>query len=132
MALLEAPMALPNLSKFPRSKMSSHAYALTAGIEVPALHEAFTEPGAGVRGMLDGRRVAVGQLHWVQASVGGALSSQGPSPWGGSFEASLAGQTLVYCGVEGQGVIGALAFSDTLRWALARRPATMKAPSLLF
>lgn len=87
-----------------------------SGIVVPALQDAFTEPGAGVRGVLDGQRVAVGQLHWVQAAVGGTSSgSQDSSLSHLSFEEASAGQTVVYCGVEGQGVIGALAFADSLR-----------------
>lgn len=93
---------------------------LCTGIAVPALHDAFTEPGAGVRGVLDGQRVAVGQLHWVQAAVGGggaSSSRQDGSSSRLSFEKASAGQTVVYCGVEGRGVIGALAFADSLRWA---------------
>lgn len=106
--------------------------SLIAGIEVPALHEAFTEPGAGVRGTLDGRRVAVGQLHWVQAATAGAHSSgQGSTPAGHSFEDGVAGQTVVYCGVEGQGVIGALAFSDSLRCAVVGRLTAYVAPSFV-
>ncbi len=34
---------------------------------------------------------------------------------GRSFEEAAAGQTVVHCGVEGRGVVGAIALSDSLR-----------------
>ena len=90
--------------------------AYRAGISVPALHDAFTEPGAGVRGMVVGRRVAVGQLRWVQAAVSAGEGDADASTSGRSLEQATAGETVVYCGIEGQGTLGALVFSDSLRW----------------
>lgn len=80
--------------------------------------ECSSEAGAGATGVIEGRRVAVGQLPWVQRQLGITDMHAVASSSGSSGEAPPLGQTRVHVGVEGQGVVGHLAFSDSLRCAL--------------
>lgn len=80
-----------------------------AGLMPPQLADAFTEAGEGVRGNVDGCRVAVGRREWVTGIVGGRDTAGQDD----SHAASAA--TVVYVGLEGRGIIGSLAFRDSLR-----------------
>lgn len=67
--------------------------------------------------------VAVGQLQWVQqqariqsnSSASSSSSSSTDSSSESELDHGLAGQSVIYVGLEGRGVVGALGFSDTLR-----------------
>lgn len=102
------------------SQASKHAHC----VQVPNATDSTTEPGCGVTATVDGSRVAVGRLDWLQqqeriqsssSASTSTNSSTSSSSSGSSEESYKAGQSVVYVGVEGQGVIGSLGFSDTLR-----------------
>ena len=67
--------------------------------------------------------MAVGQLQWVQQQAriqsNSSASSSGSSSSSSTDESGLgvglSGQSVIYVGLEGRGVVGALGFSDTLR-----------------
>ena len=109
---------------------------------MPQAQDSTTEPGSGVKATVEGQAVAVGRLEWVQqqarirshssattssdsSSSGSSSSSSGSSSSGsgGEYEDSsnsamgsnMSGQSVIYVGLEGKGVVGALGFSDTLR-----------------
>lgn len=68
---------------------------------------------------MEGQAVAVGQLHWVQQQAriqsNSSASSSSDSSNDSGISSGLSGQSVIYVGVEGRGVVGALGFSDTLR-----------------
>ncbi|KAL0017965.1 hypothetical protein WJX77_000120 [Trebouxia sp. C0004] len=103
-----------------------------ANLQVPQAQDSITEPGCGVTASVEGQTVAVGRLAWVQHqtrinSHSSATSSSATSDTnsngsdsqdadsGSSIGSGMSGQSVVYVGLQGQGVIGALGFSDTLR-----------------
>lgn len=65
--------------------------------------------------------VAVGQLQWVQqqariqSNSSASSTSNTDSSSDSDLSHGLAGQSVIYVGLEGRGVVGALGFSDTLR-----------------
>ena len=70
---------------------------------------------------MEGQTVAVGQLHWVQhqarirSNSSASSSSSSSSSNESDLDSGLSGQSMIYVGLEGKGVVGALGFSDTLR-----------------
>ncbi|KAL0054244.1 hypothetical protein WJX82_006004 [Trebouxia sp. C0006] len=110
-----------------------------ANLQVPQAQDSTTEPGCGVTATVEGQTVAVGRLDWVQhqtrinsntsasssssssSSVSSDTNSNGSDSWSqgadsdSSIGRGMSGQSVVYVGLQGQGVIGALGFSDTLR-----------------
>ena len=99
-------------------RVVSHA----CNLQVPQAQDSITEPGCGVRASVEGQAVAVGQLQWVQqqARIHSNLSASSSSSSSSSSDESslgsgLSGQSVIYVGLEGKGVVGALGFSDTLR-----------------
>ena len=106
---------------------------------MPQAQDSTTEPGCGVTATVEGQTVAVGRLDWVQhqtrinsnssasssssssSSVSSDTNSNGSDSWSqgadsdSSIGRGMSGQSVVYVGLQGQGVIGALGFSDTLR-----------------
>ena len=94
--------------------------------QVPQAQDSITEPGCGVSATVEGRKVAVGKLDWVQqqarltshslaSSSSSSMDSGNGSDSNSPMGRGMSGQSVVYVGLEGQGVIGALGFSDTLR-----------------
>lgn len=79
---------------------------------LPAATESSTEPGQGVRATVGGKVVAVGKLDWVQSQAGSSHSSV---PMSEAQQWQDQGQTVVYVAQSGDGLLGALAFSDSLR-----------------
>ncbi|XP_044471900.1 copper-transporting ATPase PAA2, chloroplastic isoform X2 [Mangifera indica] len=92
-------------------------------LEIPVTRGQLVEPGFGTLAEVDGRLVAVGTLEWVNERFQkrthfstlmklehaiGNQSSNGASP-------SNYSNTVVYVGREGEGIIGAIAISDSLR-----------------
>ncbi|EIE25451.1 heavy metal translocatin [Coccomyxa subellipsoidea C-169] len=98
------------------------AAADAAGVEVPGSRDASTEPGSGVRATVDGARVFVGHREWVEQQlreVSGSGHTDGHSSdrthshlTGDEAEQ---GMSMVHVAVEGRGLVGSLAFRDTLR-----------------
>ena len=87
-------------------------------MQVPQAQDSITEPGCGVRASVEGQAVAVGQLHWVQQQAriqSNSSASSSSSSDGSGLGSGLSGQSVIYVGLEGKGVVGALGFSDTLR-----------------
>ena len=105
---------------------------------MPQAQDSTTEPGCGVTATVEGQTVAVGRLDWVQhqtrinshssaSSSSSSSSATSDTNSNGSNDSSqnadsdssigsgMSGQSVVYVGLQGQGVIGALGFSDTLR-----------------
>jgi P-type Cu+ transporter len=78
---------------------------------MPQLADAFTEAGEGVRGSIGGRRVAAGRREWVADVIG--CDATAPAQQDGSHAGSA--ETVVWVGQEGRGIIGSLAFRDSLR-----------------
>ena len=83
---------------------------------------------------VEGQTVAVGRLDWVQhqtrinshssassssatsdTNSNGSNDSSQNADSDSSIGSGMSGQSVVYVGLQGQGVIGALGFSDTLR-----------------
>ncbi|KAH9533788.1 hypothetical protein CY35_18G070500 [Sphagnum magellanicum] len=65
------------------------------------------EPGSGATAIVEGKRVAVGTLEWVQR-----FCAEGRVPE--VVEASLQGQTVVYVGVDSK-IVGAITMIDEVR-----------------
>ncbi|KAK9827103.1 hypothetical protein WJX74_006457 [Apatococcus lobatus] len=78
---------------------------------LPAATDSSTEPGQGVRATVGGKVVAVGKLEWVQSQAGSSHSQ----PMSDAQQWQDQGQTVVYVAQSGDGLLGALAFSDSLR-----------------
>ncbi|KAI3994988.1 hypothetical protein MKX01_019802 [Papaver californicum] len=92
-------------------------------LNIPSTKGQLTEPGFGCLAEIDGSLVAVGAIDWVHKrfekrsepsnlmkleDIVKHLSSKG-------ITSSNHSQTIVYVGREGEGVIGAIAISDSLR-----------------
>ncbi|XP_062021895.1 copper-transporting ATPase PAA2, chloroplastic [Rosa rugosa] len=91
-------------------------------LSIPVTKRQLTEPGFGTLAEVDGLLVAVGSLEWVHerfqrrtdrsdiSNLEHAVhqSSEGITP-------SNYSKTIVYVGREGEGIIGAIAISDSLR-----------------
>lgn len=90
---------------------TSDSVPSSAGLEPPQLADAFTEAGEGVRGRIGGRRVAAGRREWVAGVIG--RDATAAAQQAGSEAESAA--TVVWVGQEGRGIIGSLAFRDSLR-----------------
>ena len=101
---------------------------------MPQAQDSTTEPGCGVTATVEGQTVAVGRLDWVQhqtrinshssassssaasdTNSNGSNDSSQNAASDSSIGSGMSGQSVVYVGLQGQGVIGALGFSDTLR-----------------
>lgn len=91
-------------------------------MSIPVTRRQLTEPGFGTLAEVDGLLVSVGSLEWVHEqferradrsdilNLENAVrqSSEGITP-------SSYSKTIVYVGREGEGIIGAIAISDSLR-----------------
>ena len=97
------------------------AAAAAAGEKTPRAKNAETVPGRGASAIVEGKRVFVGEPSWVETEVGaeggtaaalGAAAAENSEALGGPAAAAC---SLVCVGVEGEGVIGALALADRVR-----------------
>lgn len=96
--------------------------AKSLNLSIPVTRRQLTEPGFGTLAEVDGLLVSVGSLEWVHEqfqrrtdrsdilNLENAVrqSSEGITP-------SSYSKTIVYVGREGEGIIGAIAISDSLR-----------------
>eukprot|EP00884_Botryococcus_braunii_P021022 jgi/Botrbrau1/7603/Bobra.0159s0052.1 len=83
-----------------------------AGLDasIPVASESRTVPGEGASAVVDGRLAAVGRPDWVLRQIGGESAGVGAVEEGPS-----GAETRVAVGWQGQGLLGSLLFSDTLR-----------------
>ncbi|PQP99259.1 copper-transporting ATPase PAA2 chloroplastic [Prunus yedoensis var. nudiflora] len=119
--ILQISAAVENTASHPIAKAIINK-AKSLNISIPVTKRQLTEPGFGTLAEVDGRLVAVGSLEWVherfqrQTDMSDILNleqavrqtSEGITPSGYS-------KTIVYVGREGEGIIGAIAISDSLR-----------------
>ncbi|KAE8099922.1 hypothetical protein FH972_017866 [Carpinus fangiana] len=92
-------------------------------LDIPVTQGQVTEPGFGTLAEVDGRLVAVGALEWVherfhrRTSTSDIMNLDHAVMQHSSNGISLANcsKTVVYVGREGEGIIGAIAISDSLR-----------------
>lgn len=97
--------------------------AETLNLTLPITRGQFSEPGFGCLAEIGGDLVAVGSLDWVRErfqrkanpsdvmNLENAVKDQSS----GGMELSNHSKTIVYVGREGEGIIGAIAISDSLR-----------------
>jgi Cu2+-exporting ATPase len=97
------------------------AASAAAGEKTPRAKNAETVPGRGASALVEGKHVFVGEPSWVESAVGagggtaaalGAAAAENSEALGGPAAAAC---SLVCVGVEGEGVIGALALADRIR-----------------
>ena len=97
------------------------AASAAAGEKTPRAKNAETVPGRGASALVEGKHVFVGEPSWVESAVGaaggtaaalGAAAAENSEALGGPTAAAC---SLVCVGVEGEGVIGALALADRIR-----------------
>ena len=97
------------------------AAAAAAGATTPRAVDAETAPGRGASAVVEGRRVFVGSPEWVESQVGaaagaaatlGGAAAENSAAVGGAAAAAC---SLVAVGVEGEGLIGAVALADKVR-----------------
>lgn len=119
--ILQIAAAVENTASHPIAKAILNK-AKSLNMSIPVTRRQLTEPGFGTLAEVDGRLVAVGSLEWVRerfqakANVSDLSnlehtvrqSSEGITP-------SSYSKTIVYVGREGEGIIGAIAISDSLR-----------------
>ncbi|GAV71097.1 E1-E2_ATPase domain-containing protein/HMA domain-containing protein/Hydrolase domain-containing protein [Cephalotus follicularis] len=97
--------------------------AESLNLTIPSTRGQLAEPGFGTLAEVDGRLVAVGTLEWVHErfqqktnmpDIMNLEHSVKHQPSKG-ISSSYCSKTIVYVGREGEGIIGALAISDSLR-----------------
>lgn len=120
--ILQLAAAVEKTTSHPLAK-AILSKAESCGLHIPATRGQITEPGFGSLAELDGRLVAVGALEWVserfetkkrQSDITDLLQAlrHESAKQTSSLDKS---ETTVYVGREGEGIIGAIAISDTLR-----------------
>jgi len=97
-----------------------------AGAELPAVTGFANTRGLGVRGVVDGRTVALGRPGWLEATWDMKLS---PALAGQAAEAEGAGNTVVFCGWDGV-VRGFFAVADAVRPTSAEAVARLRRQGL--
>jgi len=101
------------------------------GLSVPPVLDPRTEPGSGVMAVVQGSLVAVGKREWVEKACGDSIQRPGiqtssltrSNDDGGdgslgsasSSEGGSSSASVVWVGVQGRGVVGALELRDELR-----------------
>lgn len=92
-------------------------------LDIPVTRGQLVEPGFGTLAELDGHLVAVGSLEWVherfqrRTSSSDLMNLEHAVMQDSSIGISLSShsKTVVYVGREGEGIVGAIAISDSLR-----------------
>lgn len=104
------------------------AAAQEKGCQLANVQGALTVPGKGVLATLGGRQVAVGERAWVERVSGGEEQRSlgeigGKLVWGQLKEergrnevAQSGGETVVYIGVNGEGIVGSISAQDSIRY----------------
>ncbi|CAN1120743.1 Copper-transporting ATPase PAA2, chloroplastic, partial [Linum perenne] len=97
--------------------------AESLNLNIPETRGQITEPGFGTLAEVEGRLVAVGSLDWVnkrfhhRTAVTDIENLEAAVSYQSSKEMlkSNYSKTVVYVGLEGEGIVGAIALSDCLR-----------------
>ena len=88
---------------------------------LPRADDAETSPGRGAAANVEGKRVYVGNPEWVESQVGApagsaaALSAAAADNSEATGGPAAAACSLVAVGIEGEGIIGAIALADKIR-----------------
>ena len=100
------------------------AAAERAGAAIPQAHDVKAATGKGIEGMVDGRRVVLGNMA-MMAEAGLAAEDFGDA----ADRFAEAGQTVIFCAVDGAAA-GALAVSDPVKPSARAAIADLKAAGL--
>ncbi len=119
--ILQIAAAVEKTASHPIAKaIVKKAESLT--LDIPVTRGQLVEPGFGTLAELDGRLVAVGSLGWVHGRFQTRTSSSdlmnlehAVMQDSSGISLSNYSKTVVYVGREGEGIIGAIAISDSLR-----------------
>lgn len=119
--ILRIAAAVENTASHPIAKaITSKAELL--GLSTPVTRGQLVEPGFGTLAEVEGRLVAVGSLKWVRERFLAKTNTSDIMNLEHNIHQSSDGvirsdysKTVVYVGREGEGIIGAIAVSDSLR-----------------
>lgn len=119
--ILQIAAAVENTASHPIAKAITNKAELL-GLSIPVTRGQLVEPGFGTLAEVDGRLVAVGSLEWVRERFQTRTNISDITNLEHSINQSSKGvthsdysKTVVYVGREGEGIIGAIAVSDSLR-----------------
>lgn len=118
--ILQIAAAVENTASHPIAKAIINK-AESLNLSVATTRRQLTEPGFGALAEVDGRLVAVGALEWVderfetKMNVSDLLTLEHTIRQSSGMTYSNYSKTIVYVGREGEGIIGAIAISDSLR-----------------
>ena len=119
--ILQIAAAVENTASHPIAKAITNRAELL-GLSMPVTRGQLVEPGFGTLAEVDGCLVAVGSLDWVRdrfqtkTNASNIMNLQHAIRQS-STEVTYSeySKTIVYVGREGEGIIGAIAVSDSLR-----------------
>ncbi|PKA53573.1 Copper-transporting ATPase PAA2, chloroplastic [Apostasia shenzhenica] len=120
--ILQLAAAVEKTASHPIAKAILHK-ADTLGVHLPSTRGQLTEPGCGSMAEVDGSLVAVGKMDWVHDRFQ-IKSSKSKlvdlekliiSLSANAVSSLNQSSSVVYVGHEGEGIIGAIVISDTLR-----------------
>lgn len=119
--ILRIAAAVENTASHPIAKAITNK-AESLGLSIPATRGQLVEPGFGTLAEVDGHLVAVGSLEWVRGRFQTRTNMSDIVNLEHAIHRSSKGvtfsdysKTVVFIGREGEGIIGAIAVSDSLR-----------------
>lgn len=119
--ILRIAAAVENTASHPIAKAITNK-AESLGLSIPATRGQLVEPGFGTLAEVDGHLVAIGSLEWVRGRFQTRTNMSDIVNLEHAIHQSSKGvtfsdysKTVVYIGREGEGIIGAIAVSDSLR-----------------
>lgn len=118
--ILQIAAAVENTASHPIAKAIINK-AESLNLTIPITSQQLAEPGFGTLAEVDGRLVAVGALEWVhqrfetKMNAADLMSLEHTIHQSSGVTYSNYSKTIVYVGREGEGIIGAIAISDSLR-----------------
>lgn len=120
--ILRISAAVENTASHPIAKAIIHK-AESLKLSIPVTRGQLTEPGFGTLAEVEGHLVAVGALEWVIKRFQSRTCTSDLRKLEQAVDQSFKGvtdsdysRTVVYVGREGEGIIGAIAISDCLRY----------------
>ncbi|KAH7523884.1 hypothetical protein FEM48_Zijuj06G0059300 [Ziziphus jujuba var. spinosa] len=119
--ILQVAAAVENTASHPIAKAIINK-AESLKLSIPVTSGQLSEPGFGTMAEVEGRLVAVGSLEWVHERFQTKMNMPDLLNLQRAVHQSSEGvkysdhsKTIVYVGREGEGIIGAIAISDSLR-----------------